>query len=81
MTVAFDISEEDIIAAAKEHIGNDLSFIEAEALMDKLDRSRIEKAALYGNDLETQTAYAVEAIADQLRELNTLPVSLPPKPF
>lgn len=81
MTIAFDISEEDIIAAAKEHLGIDLSFDEAEGLMNKLDRSKIEEAALYGNDLETQTTYAVEAISEQLHEMNTLPVSHAPKPF
>lgn len=78
MTFAFDITEEDIIAAAREHLGEGVTFDEAEGLMHKLDRAKIAEAALYGNDLETQTTYAVEAIAEQLREMNLLSVSYAP---
>lgn len=44
----------------------------AEELFDDLDFHLIEKAALYGDDLDQQTTYANEEIARQLRENGTL---------
>lgn len=69
MSIAFEISEDDVIAAGRNHLNTEISFDEAEEILAKLDKHAIEKAALYGNDMNTQTVYAVEAIAEQMKAL------------
>lgn len=66
MPNGFQISEDDIIAAAREHLGIEIGYEEAEIILSRLDQGLVETAALYGNDIETQTVYAMKEIADQM---------------
>jgi phosphosulfolactate synthase (CoM biosynthesis protein A) len=68
MNIAFEITPEDVglvCAAHRLHVNHD-------ELFEKLDHDRIEKAALYGNDIETQSDYAYQNIEEQLKELGYL---------
>jgi hypothetical protein len=74
----FAVSEEDIETVLSNHAtrvanSDGRSFEEmAQALMAELDSAAIEKAALRGDDMETQTRYALEEIAQQLTGIGVL---------
>jgi hypothetical protein len=57
---AFEVTPEDV-----QQVMN-CSEEEAEKLFDRLDLYAVEKAALYGNDIEEQTQYAYTEIKQQL---------------
>lgn len=70
MSLAFEITEEDIENVFCNnciHTTRDLKEI-----LKLLDLKAVEKAALYGNDLETQTNYAYDEIGRQLKTLGIL---------
>lgn len=78
MHAAFGISEEDVEAVLKAHAldvvnsrGATFAAMASELLTD-LDHGAIERAALYGNDIDEQTRFAHAAIAEQLRGLGAL---------
>lgn len=76
--VGFAISEEDVesvLSSQAVRIANSegRSFAEmAETLLAQLEPGAIERAALRGHDLDTQTRYAYEEIADQLVRMGVL---------
>lgn len=65
MTNAFEITPEDVVNVMRKH-GKNISEAEAEVLFSALDLGEIESAALYGDDLDEQTALAYDEIARQL---------------
>ena len=74
MSAAFEITSDDVrnVMEANGHPVN-------ESIAEKLfkdvitpEDGRIEKAALYGNEMEGQTEYAYQEIAQILREAGAL---------
>ncbi|TAL65790.1 MAG: hypothetical protein EPN79_11465 [Burkholderiaceae bacterium] len=75
---AFEINEEDVEAVLRQHSlrvanskGKSFESLAAEILY-WIDRDAVEKAALYGDELDVQTRYAYEEIARQLQEQGVL---------
>ena len=74
MNTAFEVTAEDVKLVMNSH-RQGVSWEQAQELFDqhiKPEGSRIEKAALHGNDLCKQTEYAHQEIAAILREKNVL---------
>lgn len=68
MNHAFEVSEIDVQTACERHLGLRLSLDECDEYLKRIDTGVVEKAALYGNDMDAQTDYAIEEIAKQLKE-------------
>jgi hypothetical protein len=68
MGMAFGISVDDVAAVLAKHGAVQASEDELNNLFDSIDGDRVEKAALYGNDMDEQTTYAHAEIAVQLKE-------------
>lgn len=69
MGLGFEVTPEDVQAVMAME-GRPVSYGEAEALLDEHvvpAEGQIGRAALRGNDLDQQTDYAYQAIADVLR--------------
>lgn len=69
--MAFAISEDDVAAVMSKHRANVTSDMIQDAY-DALNHDRVEKSALYGNDLDSQTELAYQDIEEQLRELKLI---------
>jgi hypothetical protein len=65
MSNAWETTDEDVLNVLNSMGKKDSS---AEDVLSNLDHYKIERAALKGNDLETQTEYAYEEIKRQLTE-------------
>lgn len=75
MSTAFEITVEDV-ENVFEQAGKPISSAQAEKIFDEViapEDGRIEKAALWGNDMETQTSYAYQEIKTILIEAKLLP--------
>lgn len=70
MGVAFEITEEDVAAVLD---GMGLPADGAADLLARLDDAAVEAAALHGDAMEQQTAYAHEEILRQLGEMGVAP--------
>lgn len=76
MSQAFEVTQEDlwiVLLPTNNHLKMDSP--ELEKLFNDViapESYRIEKAALYGNDLDEQTEYAHEEIAKILQEKNII---------
>lgn len=76
--IAYEATEEDIENVLRSNIlsvansGGKLFAAMAAELLADLDHDLIEQAALFGDDLSTQTDYATDEIARQLREMGIL---------
>lgn len=75
---AFEINEEDVENVLRNHSlavansqGKSFESMSNE-IFSSLDMTKIANAALYGDDINTQTEYAYQEIADQLRQLGVL---------
>jgi hypothetical protein len=70
MSMAFEVSEDDLSTVLDKHnvryTDESLAKMFDEHIMD--EDSRIEKAALYGNDMDEQANYAQEEIEKILKE-------------
>jgi len=65
MSRAFEITAEDVQNALRDYVT--LTESQAEKLFDfALDCDAVEKAALYGDEMEEQTAFAYEEIREQI---------------
>jgi len=74
MSAAFEITSEDV-RSVMEINGRPVDEATAEKLLHDViapEDGRIEKAALYGNEMEEQTEYAYQEIAKILREAGVL---------
>lgn len=71
MSMAFGISEEDILAVAA-NAGQPMPEAKASDVFDQIDADEVEKAALYFDDMDEQTGAAHEEIRRQLVELGHL---------
>jgi len=69
MSLAFEITAEDVQTALSHNLQLNCGSIVAEKLLAKIDQRRIEWAALQGDDLEDQTLYAHEEIVKVLTDL------------
>lgn len=67
MSLAFEITPDDIIRVAQTQ-GVELDDTTAFDWLDAIDARAVEKAALYGHDLDQQIEYADQEILDQLRD-------------
>ena len=72
MSTAYEVMEEDVITVARAN-GLDIDDESSSDILDTLDHVAIEKAALFGDSMEDQTAYAYEEIERQLRGAGILP--------
>jgi hypothetical protein len=64
MSLAFEITEEDVLNVLRR---NNVKADPA-ACLGLLDTGSIEKAALYGDDIDQQTEYAYQEIEKQLKD-------------
>jgi hypothetical protein len=64
MSIAFEITPEDVQNVL--HKNNKKA--DPDTLYALLDTAAVEKAALYGNDIEEQTQYAYDEIERQLKQ-------------
>jgi hypothetical protein len=74
MSTAFEITSEDV-RSVMEINGRPVDEATAEKLLHDViapEDGRIEKAALYGNEMEEQTEYAYQELAKILREAGVL---------
>lgn len=72
MGMAFGITIDDVAAVLERNGQAKRSDKELDALLENLDVDRIERDALYGNDMEQQTDYAYDSIEEQLKEQGIL---------
>lgn len=72
---AFQITEEDVRTVVAKMDRYDIAADDnaVTAIFSKLDGDIVEKSILYGNDIETQTDYALEEIERQIKKLGLLP--------
>jgi hypothetical protein len=66
MSLAFEITTEDVQNVLNAH-GIPSTYEQAEEKLNALDTDAIEKAALYGDDLDLQTEYALQEVEKQLK--------------
>lgn len=71
MGTAFGISEEDVESVLKKHFNN-VSQKMIENAFEEIDHDRVEKSALYGDEMEKQLEYALKDIEEQLQELKII---------
>lgn len=76
MRIAFEITSDDVSivmdrTSFQYTIKPKNLVIDADTLFDELDQSSIEKAALYGNDMDEQTTLAHNEIERQLVDIIT----------
>ena len=70
MCFGFEITEEDVFNVYHNKFQKAVSMEKAERVFSLLNQDKIQKAALYGNDIATQTEYAYKEISQQIKELN-----------
>ena len=70
MSFAWETTVEDVWGVLRHYGGNHAY----ETILDMLDHDAIEKAALYGNDIDEQTNYAFAEIERQLKKKHILPL-------
>lgn len=68
MVTGFEITDEDVIQVLVD-MGRGAPPDLVEEVLDRLDHAAVEQAALHGDELEAQTRYAHDAIAEQVRRL------------
>jgi hypothetical protein len=66
MGMAFEITVEDVMTVSSSRTNTPLTEYQAEIIFNQLDHDAIERAALHGNDMDTQIEYAYEEIRNQL---------------
>lgn len=71
MGMAFEITEDDVEHGLSKHI-KDVSREMIENAFEEIDHDRVEKSALYGNEMEEQLEYALKDIEEQLQELEII---------
>lgn len=71
MGMAFEITEDDVEHVLSKHI-KDVSREMIENAFEEIDHDRVEKSALYGNEMEEQLEYALKDIEEQLQELEII---------
>lgn len=65
MNTGFEITVDDV-ATVLDRMG---LVEDAEEYFEQIDHDRVEAAALYGNDMDEQTAYAYDEIEIQINEI------------
>jgi len=76
MNTAWETTQEDVAHVLRTH-GIEIG-LDSDRLIElyaSLDTRAVEQAALWGNDMDTQTKYARQEIERQLREAGVLPAS------
>ena len=69
MSNAFEITNDDVEnVLSRNNVKSNTILVKS--IFDILDHGLIEKAALYGDDIEEQTEYAYKEIESQLKILN-----------
>ena len=66
MSYAWEVTDDDIRTALK-NLGVRATQANINRAADLLDYDAVEKAALYGDELDEQAEYALKEIMDQLR--------------
>ena len=70
MSLAWETTVEDVWGVLRHYGGKH----DYQTILNMLDYGRIEKAALYGDEMEQQTNYAFAEIERQLRQKHIVPV-------
>ena len=67
MSNAWETTDEDVINVVREmgYVANEHA---VKHILDNIDHTEIEKAALHGNDMDEQTRYAYDEIKRQIIE-------------
>lgn len=71
MGMAFEITEDDVENVMSKHLKN-VSQKMVENAFEEIDHGRVERSALYGNDMDEQTSFALQDIEHQLQELKII---------
>lgn len=66
MSFGFEVTNDDIEQTLESITGTKPTPERVEEVADLIDVDEVEKAAMYGNDLDTQTTYALENIREQI---------------
>lgn len=66
MSLAWETTTEDVITACKNNGGVKISEDKADEILEVLDKDKIEKEALRGDDMSEQTDYAHIEIWEQI---------------
>jgi len=74
VSLAFEITDEDVDWAINSHSSKAITMDDAAKIKEQLDNSLVEKAALYGNDIDQQTQYAHKEIYRQWCLLTNTPM-------
>lgn len=69
MSNAWQTTDEDIMNVMARH-GVELDEEEIEFILSRLDHDAIERAALFGDEIEDQTGYAYDEIDKQIHDGN-----------
>lgn len=72
MNRAFGITLDDVESVMRRHGKEDKDVDVVMSIFDDLDLDAITKAALYGHEMEQQTAYAHQEIEDQLKAMGII---------
>ena len=73
MGMSFGVTIDDVATVLARNGHSKRSAEALDALLDNLDVDRIERDALYGDDIDQQTDYAYDSIEAQLKEQGVLP--------
>lgn len=68
MSMAFEITEDDVEGVLCQHLKN-VSSEMVEKAFDEIDHDQVEKSALHGDDMDEQLEFALKDIESQLKEL------------
>lgn len=72
MGYAFEITTEDVLTVMQQ-LGIEGGEEKAEEFFNELDTGAVEKAALYGDDMDEQTEYAYKEIREQIAGMVVFP--------
>lgn len=72
MSLAWETTDEDVAnVLSRLHPSRTYTVKETIQILGNLDHNKIEKAALYGNDIDEQTNYAYDEIEKQLKKMGS----------
>lgn len=78
MSMAFGVSSDDVLLVAHRS-GLNITDELAQEWFDELDHGAVEKSALYGQDMDQQTDYALDEIQRQLESLGHISAQQKPR--
>ena len=75
MSMAWETTSNDVLIVMEQNgiqVDVDMEEWKVDEIVAKLDHDAVEKAALYGDEMEQQTEYAYKEITRQLKEMGEI---------